>query len=89
LISTELADENTVKSIYGGLEGHYKKWSSRLKTALQTTKTDQCDCSNDNTSTTTTTCCKSLANGNHSVDEVRAKEEFNFNAFCFLFFVDK
>ncbi len=47
-----------------GLEGHYSKWSSQLKSAIQSPKTDKCDCSND----TTTTCCQSLTNGNHAVE---------------------
>ncbi|CAF0972809.1 unnamed protein product [Adineta steineri] len=64
LLPTELADENTAKSIYGGQEGHYSKWSSKLKSTLETPKTEKCDCSND---TSTTTCCKTVTNGDHSI----------------------
>ncbi|CAF0879055.1 unnamed protein product [Adineta ricciae] len=59
LLPTELADENTVKSTYGGLEGHYSKWTSQLKTALESPKPEKCDCSNNNS----TTCCQSTTNG--------------------------
>jgi hypothetical protein len=81
-VSTELADENTAKSIYGGkdqfdcehgtnylfvnsgLEGHYSKWSSQLKSAFQSPKKEKCDCSNENS----TTCCQSLTNGDHPTE---------------------
>ncbi len=83
-VSTELADENTPTSIYGGkdqfdlkiekywlvnsgLEGHYAKWSSQLKSAFQTPKTEKCDCSNDKS----TTCCQSTTNGVDHAVEVR------------------
>lgn len=57
-IPTELADENTTKSIYGGLEGHYSKWLTRLVTKLQSGNIEKCDCSNENSET----CCQSVTN---------------------------
>ncbi|CAF1000503.1 unnamed protein product [Didymodactylos carnosus] len=39
ILSTELADENTIQSPYGGLEGHYSKWINALMTTLQ----NKCD----------------------------------------------
>jgi hypothetical protein len=55
------------KTVDSGLEGHYSKWSSQLKSAFQTPKTEKCDCSNDNS----TTCCQSLTNGNHSTEVIK------------------
>jgi tRNA wybutosine-synthesizing protein 1 len=71
LLSTELADENTAKSIYGGLEGHYKKWSLQLMSALQTPKTEKCDCGNENS----TACCQTLTNGNHTTEIDKKNDE--------------
>ncbi|CAF3759087.1 unnamed protein product [Rotaria sp. Silwood1] len=65
-IPSEYADENTVKSIYGGLEGHYSKWLSQLISNLQSSKADKCDCSNDKS----INCCQSLTNNNHSNENV-------------------
>jgi len=70
LVKTELADENTVKSVHGGLEGHYSKWSSQLTSAFQPPKTDKCDCSNGES----TTCCQSSSNGAEAVDKNQDEE---------------
>ncbi|CAF2824018.1 unnamed protein product [Rotaria sp. Silwood2] len=61
LIPTELADENTAKS----LEGHYSKWSSQLISAFQSPKTEKCDCSNENS----INCCQSSKNNEHSIEK--------------------
>jgi tRNA wybutosine-synthesizing protein 1 len=58
--------------VNSGLEGHYEKWSSQLKSALQTPKTEKCDCGNDNS----TTCCQTLSNGNHTT-EINKKDDDN------------
>ena len=53
-----------------GLEGHYKKWSSQLTSALQTPQTEKCDCGKENA----TTCCQTLTNGNHTTTEIHEKD---------------
>ena len=53
-----------------GLEGHYEKWSLQLKSALQTPRTEKCDCGNENS----TTCCQTLTNGNHTTTEIHEKD---------------
>ncbi|CAF4099918.1 unnamed protein product, partial [Rotaria magnacalcarata] len=63
LLATELADENTGKSIYGGLEGHYSKWSSKLVSALESKATGKCGCRANEDSVT---CCKSPSTNSHS-----------------------
>ncbi|CAF3681412.1 unnamed protein product [Rotaria sordida] len=76
LIPTELADENSGKSIYGGREGHYSKWSSQLKSAFQSPKTDKCDCSNENS----IKCCQSLTNNDHPIEKKENDEQLRIES---------
>lgn len=71
ILPTELADENTVQSRYGGLEGHYSHWSNQLISRLLSNQTtsDQngtCECSSSSPSDQ---CCQSIANSNDQDDQ--------------------
>lgn len=66
-VGSRLLGEVLVDSlVHSGLEGHYKKWSTKLKSALQPPNMDSCDCATENP----TTCCKTLSDKTDQTTEV-------------------